>query len=69
LCLLLNEKVHESQSSRYISLPSLDVEVMVVLTNPQNYASDPILFLDGMLRYKSMNDLYRHINLVNILAK
>jgi hypothetical protein len=56
------------QELKIYLLPGLDVEVVVVLTNPQNCAS-PIFFLDGMLKYKSMNDLYRHIDLVNILAK
>ncbi len=47
-------------------LPNLDVEIMVALTNLRNCAH-PIFFPNGMLKYESMSDLYKHIDLVNIL--
>jgi len=47
-------------------LLNLDEEIVVTLTNLQNCAR-PIFFPDGMLRYKSMSDMYKHIDLVNML--
>ncbi len=44
----------------------MDVEVMVALKNLHNCAS-PIFFPDDMLSYKFMSELYKHIDLVNML--